>query len=192
MEKIKNLFKKIRIDTIIRAILLLIMGIMFLVNPEESIVSATLVLSIFIIIDGVVSLFIYFFTSGFSLLFGTTLLGSIFKILFGLLASTNLGLSSTLLSILFSIYLIVVSTNTIEESMYLKRVNQHWVLSLILGIISLIGGITMLFLTPSSLLKVTGIITGVTLIITCIEDISLVISMYKVKKKIESTIIDIE
>ena len=190
MSKVKQFFKKVRVDTIIRAVLLLVMAILFFVNPEEATISATLVLSIFILCDGVFSFVLYFFTGGFSGLFGTGLLGSIFKTLFGILAISNLDISTTFFSLMFAFYIVMISANTIEESMYLKKVGAKWILPLILGFASLIGGIVMLFMAPGSLVKATGIIAGITLLVACIEDIILVIDMYKVKKFVQQKVVD--
>ena len=55
MNKIKSFCKRVRIDIILRAILLLVMAVLFFISPEDAITSATLVLSIFIICDGVFS-----------------------------------------------------------------------------------------------------------------------------------------
>ena len=45
-------------------------------------------------------------------------------------------------------------------------------------------------MSPSTLVKAAGIITGITLLVACIEDVLLVISMYKVKKHVEQKVID--
>lgn len=190
MNKIKSFCKRVRIDIILRAILLLVMAVLFFISPEDAITSATLVLSIFIICDGVFSFVLYFFTGGLSGLFGSTLLGAIFKILFGILLAINLDVSTTIFSLMFACYVIVVSANTIEESMYLRKVGQNWIVTLILGLVSLAGGITLLFMSPSTWVKAAGIITGITLLVACIEDVLLVISMYKVKKHAEQKVID--
>lgn len=121
MNKIKSFCKRVRIDIILRAILLLVMAVLFFISPEDAITSATLVLSIFIICDGVFSFVLYFFTGGLSGLFGSTLLGAIFKILFGILLAINLDVSTTIFSLMFACYVIVVSANTIEESMYFEK-----------------------------------------------------------------------
>ena len=92
---------------------------------------------------------------------------------------------------MFAIYIIAISCNAIEEALYLKRVGSYWLLPLILGFMSLAGGIVMLFMTPASLLKVSGIITGVTLLIACIEDVVIIIEMYKVKKRIDTKVTDL-
>ena len=190
MNKVKSFCKRVRIDIILRAILLLVMAILFFISPEDAVSSATLVLSIFIVCDGVFSLVMYFFTGGLSGLLGSGLLGAIIKILFGILLMSNLNLSTTIFSLMFACYVIVVSANTIEESMYLRKVGQHWVLTLILGLVSLAGGITLLFMSPSTWVKAAGIITGITLLVACIEDVLIVASMYKVKKHIEQKVID--
>lgn len=191
MKTAKEFFKKIRIDVILRAILLLIMAIMFFVKPENAMVSAATVFAIFILCDGIISMLVYFFTAGMSGFFGTTLLGSVFKILYGILFISAPDVSAVAFSLMFAIYIIAISCNAIEEALYLKRVGSYWLLPLILGFMSLAGGIVMLFMTPASLLKVSGIITGVTLLIACIEDVIIIIEMYKVKKRIDTKVTDL-
>lgn len=191
MKTAKEFFKKIRIDVILRAILLLIMAIMFFVKPENAMVSAATVFAIFILCDGIISMLVYFFTAGMSGFFGTTLLGSVFKILYGILFISAPDVSAVAFSLMFAIYIIAISCNAIEEALYLKRAGSYWLLPLILGFMSLAGGIVMLFMTPASLLKVSGIITGVTLLIACIEDVIIIIEMYKVKKRIDTKVTDL-
>ena len=191
MNSVKDFFKRIRVDAILRAALLLVMAILFFVRPESAMVSAAVVFSVFILCDGVFSMLVYFFTAGMSGFLGTTLLGSVFKILFGILFLASPDISTVTFSLLFAVYVIATSCNAVEEALYLKRVGTRWVLPLVLGIVSLVGGVIMLFMSPAALVKTTGIIAGITLLVACIEDVIIIVDMYKVKKIATAKVIEI-
>lgn len=191
MNTVKDFFKKIRVDAILRAVLLLVMAIICFVRPETAMASAVVVFSIFILCDGIISLSVYFFTAGMSGFLGTTLLGSVFKILLGILFLSMPEVSAAMFGLLFAIYLIATSCNAVEESLYLKRIGARWIVPFVLALCSLVGGVIMLFMSPSAMVKAMGIISGITLCVACIEDVLLIIDMYKAKKVVEAKVIEI-
>ena len=191
MNTIKNWFRRIRVDIILRAIFYVVMAIFFFISPLEAMGTTAVVLSTFVLIDGVFSLCLYFFTFGASGLIGTTLLGSIFKIIYGILFLSYPGLGVNVFCVMFAVYIIVSSCNGIEESLKLRRMGADWkvyVLPLILSIVCLIGGIIMLFLAPADLVSVSGYIAGAILIVAAIMDILLVADMYKVKHNVKKAV----
>ncbi len=195
MENIKNFFRRVRIDIIIRALLFIVMAILFFVEPQEAMTTASLIFSIFILCDGVISLVIYFMTYGLSSFIGTTLVGSIFKIVFGILFMSYPSMTAVTFGIMFAIYLIFASCNGIEDSLKLRKLGVKtvdWLLPIILSSITLLGGVLMLFFSPSDLVNATAIIAGITLLIAAAMDIILVVDMYKTKHTVNKTVKEIK
>ncbi len=191
MDTIKNIFRRIRVDIILRAIFYIVMAVFFFIYPMKTMGTTAVVLSIFVLLDGVFSLCLYFVTFGASGLIGTTLLGSIFKIIYGILFLSYPGLGVNTFCVMFAIYIIVTSCNGIEESLKLRRVGADWkvwVWPLILSIVCLAGGIVMLFLAPAELVSVSGYIAGAILAVAAIMDILLVVDMYKVKHSVKKAV----
>ncbi len=191
MDTIKNFFRRIRVDIILRAIFYVVMAIFFFVSPVDATATTAIVLSTFVLVDGVFSLCLYFFTFGASGLVGTTLLGSIFKIIYGILFLSYPELGVNTFCVMFAVYIIVSSCNGIEESLKLRRMGSDWkvyVLPLVLSILCLVGGIVMLFLAPADLVAVSGYIAGVILLLAAIMDVVLVIDMYKVKHNVKKAV----
>ncbi len=195
MENIKNFFRRVRIDIIIRALLFIVMAILFFVEPQEAMTTASLIFSIFILCDGVISLVIYFMTYGLSSFIGTTLVGSIFKIVFGILFMSYPSMTAVTFGIMFAIYLIFASCNGIEDSLKLRKLGVKtvdWLLPIILSSITLLGGVLMLFFSPSDLVNATAIIAGITLLIAAAMDIILVVDMYRTKHTVNKTVKEIK
>lgn len=195
MENIRNFFRRVRVDIIIRALLFIVMAILFFVEPEEAMTTASLVFSIFILCDGVISLVIYFMTFGLSSFIGTTLVGSIFKIIFGILFMSYPGMTAVTFGIMFAVYLIFASCNGIEDSLKLRKLGVKtvdWLMPLIFSAITLLGGILMLFFSPSDLIVATSIIAGITLLIAAAMDIILVVDMYRTKHAVNKTVKEIK
>lgn len=185
MDNIKSFFHHVRLDILVRIIVSVAMAIFFFVKPIDAMVSLSYVIAIFVIIDGVVSMFVYFFSNGMSGWFGGSLLGSIFKILFGAFAVTNLGTATRMFSYLFAFYIIITAIGELETTMFLKRGGRHYIPCLILSSLTLVGGIIILFLPVSQAATAVGIIAGITLMISAIEDSYALFQMYHVKRTIK-------
>ncbi len=191
MDTIKTFFRRVRVDIILRAIFYVVMAILFFVYPANAMATTATVLSIFVLIDGVFSLCLYFMTFGVSGLIGTTLLGSIFKIIYGVLFLSYPALGVNTFCIMFAIYIIVTACNGVEESLKLRRAGvswKVWVAPFILSLVCVAGGIVMLFLAPGSLVNVSGYIAGAILLIAAMMDVCLVIDMYKVKHNVKKAV----
>ncbi len=170
----------LRVDLILNAIITIILGILFIVNPLGASESSAIIISVFLIFAGVADIvqFIYEHVKNYPS--SASMIGGLVKIALALFAVSHMGIVLTLFSLIISIFVIVCGVSCVEASLDMRRCGNPWVLCLILAIIVIIGGILMLF-EPFEALGMTFMFIGIALIFSGIAMIVMSSSLSKVR-----------
>ena len=177
MNQIKKLFQKVKVDRIVSAIIAIVIGILFVVLPEDSSNILCLVCGIMLIVGGAMAIMGFiaygFMTGGYLLVVGVALLLS------GILCLVNPGVVTTILTIIFGIYIIVDGATSLVDSMYCAKAHvSGWFILLLLSLLSIVLGTIVMFGTFDTVM----IFAGICLIVDGISDIiSTAVFSHKVK-----------
>ena len=166
MKQIKKFFQKIKLEVIVTAVLAIILGILFIVMPNESADTLCTVSGILLICAGVVAI-VAFIAYGF-VFGGYLLILGIALILSGIFCLTYPVIVTELLTIIFGIYIIVDGTTSLIDSIYCARAHiKGWIFLTLLAILSIALGTVVMFGTFDTIM----IFAGYCLIIDGICDI---------------------
>ena len=166
MKQIKKFFQKIKLEVIVTAVLAIILGILFIVMPNESADTLCTVSGILLICAGVVAI-VAFIAYGF-VFGGYLLILGIALILSGIFCLTYPVIVTELLTIIFGIYIIVDGTTSLVDSIYCARAHiKGWIFLTLLAILSIALGTVVMFGTFDTIM----IFAGYCLIIDGICDI---------------------
>ena len=198
-----NFFKKLKLNAAVSAIVTLIVGIVFCVNPQGSSEFLALFAGILVIIAGVFDLFIYLKNSGNPFVTHNELLTGVLKLIIGVFMFTHTETIITLISYIFSIYVIIDGIRNFDNSITLKKVNAGgWFINMILSLLLAAAGIVMLF-NPMETAGTAVVWMGVILIIDALSAIFTLIRLKQfgneirrefkaVQDEIDGNIIDVE
>ena len=96
---------KVKISIWINALSAIVIGILFLINPQESFQIITILAGIIITFTGIVD-FIYYFSGWLDIYFmKNTLLSGILKCVLGIFVLTHISMMTTFFSYIFKFYL---------------------------------------------------------------------------------------
>lgn len=166
MKQIKKFFQKIKLEVIVTAVLAIVLGILFIVMPNESADTLCTVSGILLICAGVVAI-VAFIAYGF-VFGGYLLILGIALILSGIFCLTYPVIVTELLTIIFGIYIIVDGTTSFIDSIYCARAHiKGWIFLTLLAILSIALGTVVMFGTFDTIM----IFAGYCLIIDGICDI---------------------
>lgn len=166
MKQIKKFFQKIKLEVIVTAVLAIILGILFIVMPNESADTLCTVSGILLICAGVVAI-VAFIAYGF-VFGGYLLILGIALILSGIFCLTYPVIVTELLTIIFGIYIIVDGTTSLIDSIYCARAHiKGWIFLTLLSIVAIALGTVVMFGTFDTIM----IFAGYCLIIDGICDI---------------------
>ena len=98
---------KVKISIWINALSAIVIGILFLINPQESFQIITILAGIIITFTGIVD-FIYYFSGWLDIYFmKNTLLSGILKCVLGIFVLTHISMMTTFFSYIFNLYIII-------------------------------------------------------------------------------------
>lgn len=193
MNKVKKFFTKLKWENIIAAILAIVVGVLFIILPKDSVDVLCLIAGILLIFAGSFTLVAYIF-SGFFLGAHLLIVG-IMLILLGTFCLANPENIMEVLTVLFGLYIVIDGTTSIVDSVYCAKAKiKGWGLLLVLAILSIGLGTVVMFSTFDTIM----IFAGCSLIIDGVCDIiETIVFSHKIKeakkKLLEgSKIIDIE
>ncbi len=193
MNKVKKFFTKLKWESIIAAILAIVVGVLFIILPKDSADVLCLIAGILLICAGAFTLVAYIF-SGFFLGAHLLIVG-IMLILLGTFCLTNPENIMKVLTVLFGLYIVIDGATSIVDSVYCAKAKiKGWGLLLVLAILSIGLGTAVMFSTFDTIM----IFAGCSLIIDGVCDIiETIVFSHKIKeakkKLLEgSKIIDIE
>ena len=133
--------KRINIDLIVTAVLLIALGIVCIFNPGAGFASAAWLMGLFILASGISSLIFGLRAQAFLPNAGSTTLLAVFQIIIGLMLAANLLASEIALIAVFAMWVMFEGVSLSVLSIdYKKGGYDRWWLMLLLGVCSIILG----------------------------------------------------
>ena len=183
---LKEKFKKTTNSIIISSLLAIVLGLILLLFPKISIQTLGLIASCYIIIYGVILIYLDVQASRHNVPFEGMLSG-ILSVILGVLLIFRPGSLSVLLTLLLGMWVIISGVNAIKMSLLVKTDNNIWILSLLLGLLDIIAGLVIIFNPFAATLSITMFI-GIMIIAHSLITIIDMVILKKDVKNIEKTI----
>ena len=182
----KGIFKKTTNSIICSSIIACIIGLIMIINPNMSIKTIGIIISIYIILHGLALIVLDITSNSYYVPFDGILSG-ILSVVLGIVLLGNPNILSTIFTIAIGIWIALSSVNSIKMAMALRKEDSPWVLLLLLGIVDLIVGIIVVFNPFSASLSIT-VFAGIMIVIHSIISIVDMIVIKKDAKKISKAI----
>ena len=165
----EKFLKKAGWTSILTSLVLAIIGIVMIYNPQTTMQFISTILGIFFIIMGIIKLINYFVTKGNSSLFTNDIAWGIISIIIGLVVIVYSSTIENIFRIMIGIWIIYSGFTRLNLSFKLKSVSQKvWAFVLILSVLMIIGGLYVTFY-PGALIVTLGVIILIYSIMDIIE-----------------------
>ena len=167
--KMEKFLKKAGWTSILTSLVLAIIGIVMIYNPQTTMQFISTILGIFFIVMGIIKLINYFVTKGNSSLFTNDIAWGIISIIIGLVVIVYSSTIENIFRIMIGIWIIYSGFTRLNLSFKLKSVSQKvWTFVLILSVLMIIGGLYVTFY-PGALIVTLGVIILIYSIMDIIE-----------------------
>ena len=177
-----KMIKKIKMDMWINVFMMLLIGILFIVRPQDSLEVATMIAGGVIVANGIFDL-IYYFRVWVDFYSRGSLFEGIMKCVLGIFIITHAGITTVLFSYVFSIYIIINGIICIETAIYMQRAFEvNCRKDVILPCFVVVGGIIMMFFSPNTV-KLAAIMTGIIFIINAVIDGVILYRIHRISRK---------
>lgn len=183
MKNLKQELSKVWTTTILTSLFLMIIGIMMIIYPDEIISIISIVIGIGIIIAGILAFLKYFRESKEQDFFRFDLIYGVISILAGTLLIVNPKAVASILPLVLGIWMVINSVIKVQYALTLKQYgNTSWAKAMILALITLAGGILLVF-NPFEGAAILTQIIGAILVTYAIIDI---IDAYMIRKNLKA------
>lgn len=177
-----KMIKKIKMDMWINVFVMLLIGILFVVRPQDSLEVAAMIAGAVIVANGIFDL-IYYFQVWVDFYSRGSLFEGIMKCVLGIFIITHAGITTVLFSYVFSIYIIINGIICIETAIYMQRAFEvNCRKDVILSCFVVVGGIIMMFFSPNTV-KVAAIMTGIIFIINAVIDGVILYRIHRISRQ---------
>ena len=173
----KKALKSISTYVIVVSLLALVLGILFVVYPYESLAVLDIILGVFLVIQGIVMIILGIRSLVKHIPFEGIIPG-ILSLILGVLFLENIGTWAAILGIALGIWLIVHCVSGIRMATTMRGTGAPWVLLVILNVIGIIAGACVIFVP----IDFSGAYTWVLGIVFIVNAIINIIDMIIVKK----------
>lgn len=184
-----KMLKKIKTDMWINIFIMLLIGILFIVRPQDSLEVTAIIAGAVIFTNGIFDLIYYlrvwadFYSRG-------SLFEGIMKCVLGIFIFTHAGITIVLFSYVFSIYIIINGIICMETAIYMQRAFEvNCRKYVILSCFVVLGGIIMMFFSPNTV-KTAAIMTGIIFIINAVIDGAILYRIHKISRQCTEKIQD--
>ena len=169
---------KVKISIWINALSAIVIGILFLINPQESFQIITILAGIIITFTGIID-FIYYFSGWLDIYFmKNTLLSGILKCVL-----THISMMTTFFSYIFSLYIIISAIYCFEAYTFIKSmVSYSLTFDYIIVTILIFTGLAMFFLSPSTVIS-SAFVIGILFLINGIGNLFIALRLTKITKE---------
>lgn len=176
---------KVKISIWINALSAIVIGILFLINPQESFQIITILAGI-ITFTGIID-FIYYFSGWLDIYFmKNTLLSGILKCVLGIFVLTHISMMTTFFSYIFSLYIIISAIYCFEAYTFIKSmVSYSLTFDYIIVTILIFTGLAMFFLSPSTVIS-SAFVIGILFLINGIGNLFIALRLSKITKEYRS------
>lgn len=181
MSEIKKFFTKLKWEKLVTAIVAIVLGIVFVADPNGSGDAVCKVAGVAMIVLAAAMLIRYFTSAQ---LFPENLIFSAVLLLLGIFFIAKSGVVMTVLGLFFGIFLVIDGASKVRDGIdAAKAKTQGWWIWFILALLTIVLGILVMFgESVMTLLGVSLIVDGVSDIVTTLW---LSAGVRKVKKEIE-------
>ena len=181
MSEIKKFFTKLKWEKLVTAIVAIVLGIVFVADPNGSGDAVCKVAGVAMIVLAAAMLIRYFTSAQ---LFPENLIFSAVLLLLGIFFIAKSGVVMTVLGLFFGIFLVIDGASKIRDGIDAAKAKmQGWWIWLILALLTIVLGVLVMFgESVMTLLGVSLIVDGVSDIVTTLW---LSAGVRKVKKEIE-------
>ena len=166
---------KVKMSIWINALSAIVIGILFLINPQESFQIITILAGIIITFTGIID-FIYYFSGWLDIYFMKNTLLSIFVL-------THISIMTTFFSYIFSLYIIISAIYCFEAYTFIKSmVSYSLTFDYIIVTILIFTGLAMFFLSPSTVIS-SAFVIGILFLINGIGNLFIALRLSKITKE---------
>ncbi len=185
-----KVLKKIETDMWINVIMMFLIGVLFIVRPQNSLESVAIIAGIIIFVNGIFDLF-YDIKIWTDFYIRYSLFEGIMKCILGIFIATHAGIITILFSYVFSIYIIINGIICMETAVYMRsifKVNSG--IYIVLSGFEVLSGIIMMFISPDTV-KVAAILTGIIFILNAVIDSVILYRIHKIGRHCTEHIQDV-
>ena len=165
---------KVKTSIWINALSAIIIGILFLINPQESFQMITIIAGIIITATGILD-FIYYFNGWLDIYF--------IKCLLGIFVLTHIPLMTTFFSYIFSLYIIISALYCFEAYTFIKSmISYSLTFDYVFVTILIFTGLAMFFLAPSTVIS-SSFVIGILFLINGISNLFIAFRLTRIIKQ---------
>ena len=177
-----KMLKKIKTDMWISVVMMFLIGVLFVVRPQDSLEITAIIAGVIIFVNGIYDL-VYYKRAWIDLYSRGTLFEGIMKCILGIFIFTHAVIMTVLFSYVFSIYIIINGIICLETTVYMRRLfHVSSVGYVILSVLVVLGGIIMMFFSPDTV-KAAAIMTGIVFITNAVIDSIILYRIQKISKE---------
>ena len=154
----ENFLKKAGWTSILTSIILAILGLIMIFNPDTTMQFISTILGIIFIVIGIIKIANYFISRGNSTLFANDISWGLVAVILGLVTIVYSSTIESIFRIMIGIWIIYSGFTRFSLSFKLKEVNDKvWAFMLVLAVLMVIGGLYVTFY-PGALIVTLGVI----------------------------------
>lgn len=155
MEEVKSIFKRAKWDSIITALLTIVVGILCVAMPNESGDALCIVFGVSLLAISV-GMFIRYFA--YDRLFGEHLLIlSIVTVALGIFCLVYPDTVQGIMTVLFGLFIVIDSASSLSDSVYCAKADvKGWLLLFLLSLLTIILGVAVMFSTFDTVVVFAG------------------------------------
>ena len=165
----ENFLKKAGWTSILTSIILAILGLIMIFNPDTTMQFISTILGIIFIVIGIIKIANYFISRGNSTLFANDISWGLVAVILGLVTIVYSSTIESIFRIMIGIWIIYSGFTRFILSFKLKEVNDKvWAFMLVLAVLMVIGGLYVTFY-PGALIVTLGVIILIYAVMDLIE-----------------------
>ncbi len=165
----ENFLKKAGWTSILTSIILAILGLIMIFNPDTTMQFISTILGIIFIVIGIIKIANYFISRGNSTLFANDISWGLVAVILGLVTIVYSSTIESIFRIMIGIWIIYSGFTRFSLSFKLKEVNDKvWAFMLVLAVLMVIGGLYVTFY-PGALIVTLGVIILIYAVMDLIE-----------------------
>ena len=191
IETIKKTFKKLTVRSILLSVVLILVAILLITNPEKVLTIAVIVAGVGLIIDAITHIVVYMGHSPEIRAMSSEFLVGIIECVIGVLFIINQEKVISIFYILIGAWLIIEAVQKLQMALNLRDYVSNWALTIVVAIVDLVLGILVIahpYDAGTSMTQVTGIILAVSETFNLIESIYTLLKVRKIGKEVKKEI----
>ena len=184
--------KKWRASAVVNALLTILIGLLFVINPYGASSTIAVVAGVIIFCNGILDIIRYVKTDGYAYFVRGSLFTGVMKCVLGIFIFSHTDTMLALFSYIFSIFIIINGVTFMENASQLRWAGVNgWMLNMILAVVITVAGVIMLF-KPISAASSAAIFVGIILIVNGITELFTIYQLKKIGKEFYRTVKDMK